>query len=901
MSEHQAWKAEVRSHLERLRIVPAREEEIVEELAQHLQDDYRRLLASGVSEPEARKTALEGLSDPKLLASELRTVERATAPEPIALGEPSRNSLLGDFVRDLRYALRTFKSAPGFATVAVLSLALGIGGNAAMFSIVSAILIRPLPYRDTGRLVDIPYYYPSGAVVAIQQASKTMELSGVSAGLQLNLTGQGEAMRLAGGAVSANFFVVLGVGADLGRTFRDGEDQPGRDDVVILSHSLWLDKFGGNADVIGKVISLGGTGRQVVGVMAPGFTFPDATTQFWIPLHLDPRDARNYWNVNFMPMIARLRPGATLAQARGELKSLTARVITLFPYPMGRDWNSDATVEPLQSTLVQDVRSRLIILQAAIGLVLLIACVNVSSLLLARATARRKEIALRAALGAAPGRIVRQLLTESVTLALVGGSLGLALAFGAFSSLKVLLPASAAHGADVRLGWPILIFVTALSIITGLAFGLAPTLTVRNANLAGTMKTGGQRSAASGGARLRGALIAGEVALAVVLAVSAGLLIKSLWLLTQVNPGFQPEHLLTLQVSPDSSLCRERAACVELYRELLERTQEITGVSGVAAADAVPLKGEAAAIAPVDIEGHSRNPKQSVAPLLWAGAVTPDYFRVLRIPIVEGRTFNDSDREKSAPVVIVSAATARRYWPGQNPIGKHLRPVWDTAWRTVVGVAADVRQYNLAGHSPSYLSGAFYMPYSQATNIQMQLPASMTLLVRTGSDPAPVASRIRVLVRDLNPDVPVSEIRTMDSLVSESIQPSRSMMWLFLGFAGAALLLAAIGTYGVVSYSTSQRTFEIGMRMALGATKRNIFALVLGQSLRLAVVGLAAGVVVSLVVTRMLSAFLYGTAATDPVTFLTVCGLVVAVAMVAGYVPARRAASVDPLTALRVE
>jgi putative ABC transport system permease protein len=803
--------------------------------------------------------------------------------------------------QDLAYSGRMFKRNLGFTTLAVLSLAIGIGGNAAMFSIVSAVLIRPLPYLDSGRLVDVPYYYPPGAIVAMQQWSRTMDLAAISPDIRLNLTGRGEALRLAGNAVSANLFSVLGVGAELGRTFRAGEDRPGEDTLVILSHTLWMNKFAGDPGIIGQMVTLGGTERRVIGVMAPGFAFPDRTAQFWIPLQLDPRDVKAYWNINFMPMIGRLHPGTTIQEAKSEIRSMTARVLPLFPYSMARDFNSDATVVHLQTSMVQDVRSKLIILQCAIGLVLLIACVNVASLLLARATARQKEMAFRSALGAAPGRIVRQLLTESVTLALAGGALGLALAYGAFSVLRLALPVTTANATTVHIGWPVLILVIALSVITGLAFGLVPALSGRRIDLAGTMKTGGQRSAVGGGSRLRSVLIAGEVALAVVLAISAGLLVKSLWRLTEVNPGFRPQNMLTLRVSPNQSLCERPAACVALYDQLVQRTENISGVSGAAAANAIPLQMVQTAYTPVDLEGHPRNPRQNVSPLLGAFAITPGYFRVLRIPIVEGRAFSGTDNEKSTPVVIVSAATARRYWPGQNPIGKHLRPVWDEAWRTVVGVAADVHQYDLAGHTPNYLNGVFYMPYPQSTNSQQQLPLSMTLIVRTVSDPVAIAGRIRELVRDLNPNVPVSEMRTMKSLLSESTQQPYYLAWLFISFACVALLLAAIGAYGVVSYSVGQRTFEIGMRMTLGATQTNIFAMVLGQSLRLVLAGLAIGISASLVLARALSSFLYGVTPADPMIYLGVCALLAVIALVAGFVPARRAAAVDPLTALRVE
>ena len=807
-----------------------------------------------------------------------------------------------DLWLDLRYAMRMLRKSPGFTALAVLSLALGIGGNAAMFSLVSAVLIRPLPYPESARLVRGANdgYYPQGALVYLQTASKTMEMAGFNPGLGLNLTGQGETWRMEGSSVSANLFDVLGVSAALGRSFRPGDDQPGRDDLVILSHAVWEEKFHGDPAITDRVISLGGVSRRVIGVMPSGFAFPDDATQFWIPLHLDPRDSTAFWNYGFMPVIGRLRTGATLEMAQREMQSLVHQLIGQFPYPMPHDWNAQATVLPLQQFMVSNVRTKLIVLQCAIGMVLLIACVNVASLLLARATSRRKEVALRAALGASRSRIVRQLLTESVALALAGGALGILLAMFAFSLLKLALPADTPGLADVQLGWQVIPFATLLSVMTGLVFGLAPAVSALTNDLAGTIKAGGQRAAGAARTRLRSALIVGEVALAVVLAVSAGLLIKSLWMLARVNPGFQPDHILTLRISPDRSVCRQPAACLAFYNELLRRAREVPGVQETAAANTIPLAVDIPSI-PVAVEGYPYVPGKTLWPMFWAGAVTAPYFHLMRIPILLGRAFDESDAEKSESVVIISAGVARRYWPGQNPIGKHLRPVFENSWRTVIGVAADVRQYDLANHSPDYIGGAMYMPYPQSVTNDRQLPALMTLMVRTGAESTGVVDRIRDVVRDLNPDVAVGEFRTMESLVSDSAQQSRSLTWLFMTFAGAALLLAAIGTYGVVSYSTAQRTFEIGVRVALGASRRNIFGSVLGQSLRLVVAGLAAGIAMSLALTRMLTAFLYGTEATDLTTFGAVCGVLIGVALLAGYFPARRAASIDPLTALRVD
>ncbi len=802
-------------------------------------------------------------------------------------------------VQDVRYALRVCRKAPGFTSIAVVSLALGIGGNVAMFTLVNTLLIRPLPYADPSSLLRITGIYPRAALPVFQQNSHSMDVAWASPGSELTLTGEGEAVRVRGSMTSPNLFDVLNVSVERGRKFETGENLRGRDGVVILSDSLWKLKFGSDPQVIGRTIRLNGVERQIVGVMPAAFSYPSSTTQLWIPARLNPSNMEEYWGGQFAPLIARLRPGATPIQARGEISPLVSQVRRMFPFPMARDWNANATVIPLQQDLTGDVRDRLIILLSSVGVILLIACANVANLLLSRATTRRKEIALRFALGAGRLRIVRQLLTESVLLALLGSGFGLLLGSAALSIFKSLLPAGTPGLMQATVDWQVAAFAAALALVTGIAFGIAPAMSASQIDLADSMKTGGQRSTSTRWSSLRSWLIAAEVALTLLLLLSAGLLMKSLYRLSEGNPGFDPTRVVTLKISPSESSCNQRPSCIALYDRALQTARGLDGVEVAAIANTVPLDPSLPMI-PVDVEGHPKS-VDFPAPMMWAGAVSPDYLHLMSIPLLAGREFTGADSMNSPPVLLITPATARRFWPGENPIGKHIKPAFEMQWRTVVGVVADVKQYSLAEGLPAWMGGAMYMPYAQSVQGDRQIPAAMDLFVKTRSDSARLRSELRMLAKDQAPNAPVAEVQTLSDIMSASIGDFRSTIHVFIAFAAAAILLAVVGIYGLVSYWVTQRTYEIGLRIAIGATRQRIVSMVIGQGLRVAFCGIAGGLIAALVSTRFLASQLYGVGATDPLTFVSVTALLLLVVAAATALPAWRAAQIDPVKSLRAD
>jgi predicted permease len=862
------------------------EADLSAELETHVQMHVEDAVRAGMTPEQARREALMKLGGIEQTKENYR--ERS--------GLPWMETLM----QDVRFGVRMLLKNPGFTTVAALTLALGIGANTAIFSLVNGILLRPLPFSKPAELVSVNVTYPKGAFVALREQMQSLDVAAYAEGHEFNLTGRGEPVRLTGTMVSAEFFLVLGARPDLGRSFYPGEDKAGQDSYVILSHALWQQQFASDPAIIGKSIELEGVSRQVVGVMPADFRFSSPKTQIWVPLHNDPSDTISYWANDFMPIIGRLRPGATIPKARAEIRIFQQRVFKLFPWPMPQAWNADISVAQLQHGMVADVRARLFLLLGAVGLILLIACVNVANLALSRAATREKEIAVRTAMGAARGRVVRQLLTESVLIGLFGGVLGIVLATQGLRLLKTALPADTPRLSEAHIDLGVLAFTGGLALLTGLLFGLAPALHSSRAALAGALSSGTRGAAVSVSHRLRSGLAIAEIAFAVLLVVAAGLLIRSFWTLSHVDPGFKSEQLVAARITPTQGFCNDAGRCITFYRELLVRVQNSPGVSGAALVNDLPLGGTVTKRA-VNLEDYNP-PTPGLLPLFWLEAVTPDYSRVMGIPLLSGRWFSAADESGNPPVAIISAATAQRFWPGQNVVGKHIQFVRENEWRAVVGVVANVHAYDIQRNVPEWIDGTVYVPYSpKATQEDGRVPTEMSLAVKTTLDDSQIGGLLRGIVANLNPNVPVSELKTMRRVVSESVSTPASTTFLFVAFAALALVLGVIGIYGVLAFLVSTRTREIGIRLAIGALPRDVLWLVLKDGARFSLIGITLGLASALAATRLLAGQLYGVSPADPIAFITAAVIMAIVTMLACYIPTRRAMRVDPMVALRYE
>jgi putative ABC transport system permease protein len=807
--------------------------------------------------------------------------------------------------QDFRFAGRVLTKNPGFTAVAVLTLALGIGINTAIFSVVNAILLRPLSYKDPDQLVLLNHNYPKIDLKAsvsapgykhYRETAKSFEGLAAMSFWSANITGDGEPERLQGMMTSANLFPLLRAEAARGRVLLTEEEEKGRDRVAVITDGLWRRRFGADPNLVGKSVSLNGESYQIVGVMPPEFQFGrevGMAIEIWSPLSFTPQQLSmdNIGRENLF-VLARLAPGVSFEQSQGELNAIADALRgQLMPGLTANDWGLKLT--PMAEQVIGDIRPMLWMLLGAVGLVLLIACANVANLLLARSAARNKEIAIRTALGAGRGRVIRQLLTESVLLAAVGGALGLLLATWGVDFLLSLNESKIPRAYEVGVDLWVLGFTVGVSLLTGVLFGLAPALQASKVDLHDALKEGG-RSGAGGMKRgARSVLVVAEMAIALMLLVGAGLLIKSFAQLQQVNPGFRPEGVLSMQLTLPEAKYREPQQRQEFYRRLMERVKALPGVEAAGATNVLPLSGQNQS-GSFTIEGRPV-PQGQTSPHGDRWLVTADYFRTMNIPLVRGRYFTEQDGPDAPGVAMVDETMARKYWPNEDPVGKRISfetgPDNNPRWREIVGLVGHVRHKDLEGESRVQ----YYVPLMQRPN------SGIFLAVRTAGDPESLSPSVRGVVREMDKDLPVYKVTTMRQLVSDSMAQRRFSMLMFGIFAAVALVLASVGLYGVLAYSVTQRTREIGVRMALGAQTRDVLKMIVGQGMALALAGVGIGLVGAFAATRLMSSLLYGVTATDPLVFAGVAVLLAGVAFLACYVPARRATRVDPMEALRYE
>ncbi len=818
---------------------------------------------------------------------------------------------MDDLVQDLRYTLRTLLKSPAFTAVAVLTLALGIGANTAVFSVINTVLLRPLPYEDPDRLAliwtnfgpDLPQNWVSGPeLVEMRELNTTFEDIGVVVPTTVSVTEDGEPEQVGAAGVSGNFFSVLKVGAAVGRSFVPDDDMSGAAPVVMLSDGFWRRRFGADPGVLGRTIFADGRSYTVVGVLPPGFRLFHPDLQFptnvdlWVPIV--PVFGADYtqWSrgSHGLRAFGRLMPGVSLERAQGDMNSVAAQMQELSPdYYDFEGWG--ITTISLHADLVEDVKPALLVLLGAVAFVLLIACANVANLQLTRAAAREREIAVRTAVGASRVRLIRQFITESVVLSVIGGAVGLLGAFGLVRSLVVLAPETLPRRADIGIDGGVLAFTLAIAVLTGVLFGLAPVFHSLKESLVEALKEGG-KGAGSGlrTGRVRSGLVVTEVALALVLLIGAGLMIRSFRLLQASDPGFDAENVITLRVSLPQSKYSQPAEVAQFFDELIARTEALPGVTSAGTISHLPLSGAYASGTTV-VNQSEAQPEDEWAFEAERRWVSPDYFRTMGVEFVSGRPFTELDNADSRLVAIVDEEFVKRFWPNENPIGKMVAINRDAdgepIWRDVVGVVRHSKHYNLqtVGREQAYY------PYKQ-------IPVNtMFLAARTLADPAASAAAIRNEVWTIDPDQPVSQVRTMRELVNSSVSQPRFNLLLFGAFGAIAMLLAAVGIYGVIAYSVSQRSHEIGVRMALGAAAGSVLSLVLRQGLTVAGIGLGIGLLAATGLSRLLSGMLYAVSPVDPITYVAVAIALAAVAAAACSIPALRASRLDPVEVLRRE
>lgn len=875
--------------------------DIEAEMRTHLDEKIDALTASGMSRAEATRTARREFGNATQLEERSREIWQWRSLE--------------GFFADIRFAFRMLQKSKSFTAVAVLTLALGIGASTAVFSLVNAILLKPLPFPHAERVV-FPWRqpkqglnlgfetYPWGRVdfLFFSRESKAFEALGAFQSDSFNLTGSGEPARLDGLRASAGFFPSLGVSPSLGRTFTDNEDQPGNDHEVILGDALWRRRFGADPKILGRSLQLNGSAYTVIGVMPRGFVFPSANempnvfsfaphAQIWVPLALDRRNTIIPNESDELAIVGRIKPGVSLAQAQSDMdimgKELERGRLN------GQGWFR-SKLTPITRQAAGDTRQPLLLILAAVGLVLLIACSNVANLLLTRSLRRRREFTVRAALGADPSRLIRQLLTESLVLAALGGLLGILLAKGAISVVEIVGPSSIPRLDEASLDIRVLLFAFGVTLLTAVIFGMAPCIGVARENLVESLKDGSRRASSNPAVqRIRNSLLVSQVALALVLVIATGLLVRTFHRLLSVDPGFRPAHALTFQITLPESKYPSQAQIVPVYQEVLRNLQALPGVESAGLTETIPLTGATESTA-IRLSGYPLATGAAI-PMANYTMVSPGYFSAVGTTIVRGRSFLSSDSASSMPVAVISAALAKKFWPNEDPIGKQIAPR-SLAFpnETIVGIASDVKRLSIRESSPPEM----YVPYTQ--KIWPSL-LSMNIVIRTAQNPDAIVASAREAIHSVDPDLPIADVKALSDIAEDSVAQPRFAMLLLAAFGGLALLLAAVGMYGVISYNVAQRTQEIGIRMALGAQRRNVLRMVLTHGGRLVGVGISIGLVVATGVMQLMKSFLYGVQATDPLTFMLVVILLLLVAFLASYIPARRAMRVDPMVALRYE
>src|SRR5579872_5590954 len=816
------------------------------------------------------------------------------------------------FTQDLKYALRTMAKTRGITAIAALTLALGIGASTAVFSLINAILLKPLPYPDANKIVipwrqappglDLGYNeipWGIGVFRDIQREAKSFQAAGTFQSLAISFSSQGEPVHLDGMMVSAGFFPALGVSPVLGRTFTPEEDQPGRAHVVLLGDQVWRDRFASDPSIIGQALPIYGAQYTVIGIMPAGFAFPKASempgsfnfpreTQLWIPAALPPLP-KSPTDPDELAVIARLRPGFSLQQAQADM-DLIAKLCER-RFPNGRHW-FNSRVTPLTSQVTGSTRTPLLLILGAVGVVLLIACSNVASLLLTRSIARRREFTLRAALGAGQGRLLAQLLTESILLSLAGGLVGVAFADACVRLAKLFGPAGIPRLQEATIELPVLAFAFGITFVTGVLCGLAPAWSAVRENLVDTLKEDGQRTgAARSSTGMRKLLLVSEVALALVLVIAAALLTQTFFKLLRTDSGFNSSHVLTFELSLPESKYSDVDRIVAFYDGALEKLRTAPGVMAAGIVNTLPMAGATESTG-LRIPGRAfTDPKQR--PFAQFTVVSPGYFSAVGGRVLRGRDFRESDGASTPSVTLINTAMAKKFWPNEDPIGKQVGPGSPKyPLSTIIGIVADIKHLSLREEPGPEM----YVLYDQKPWVSM---GTMQVAVRTRSDPGAMSAGIRQAIHARDPELPLAKVASMTTLVDNTMAQPRFAMLLVAAFGGLALALAAIGMYGVISFTVAQRTREIGVRMALGARRADVFAMVLRDGARLAGLGIAIGLAVALAATRIMASFLYGIEATDPVTFAVASLILLAIALTACFVPARRATQVDPMTALR--